>query len=75
VTESGEDRTRVWVDAWAAAAPVLQRTRDADIRASDTPSWILATNSLFREAVRRLPPEPTSGLIEQQRWFTLLRTG
>jgi hypothetical protein len=61
------------VAAWERAAPVLQEVRDADIRAADTASAIGSMTLLFRDAVKSFPPGPTSGLVEQQRWFAKLR--
>ncbi len=62
-----------WVRTWETAAPELQRVRDADIRAADTAGAIESTVGLFRDAVRNLPPRPTSGLVDQQFWFMKLR--
>lgn len=61
-----------WVRTWETAAPELQWVRDADIRAADTAGTIECTAGLFRDAVRNLPPRPTSGLVEQQFWFMRL---
>ena len=69
MTDAERELTRRWIDTWAAAAPELQKVRDADIRAADTASMIECTAAMFRDAVRNFPPKPTSGLIEQQRWF------
>lgn len=69
MTDTERKQTKRWIDAWATAAPVLQQVRDADIRAADTTSMIVCTEALFRDAVKNFPPKPTSGLIEQQRWF------
>lgn len=73
MTDTEREQTKRWIDAWAAAAPVLQQVRDADIRAADTTSMIECTAGLFRDAAKNFPPKPTSGLIEQQRWFMKLR--
>jgi hypothetical protein len=61
------------IAAWERAAPVLQELRDEDIREADTISAIESMTLLFRDAVKNFPPEPTSGLVEQQRWFAKLR--
>lgn len=57
------------VQAWITAGPLLQQVRDADIRAANTAQMINCCNSLFQQTVKDLPPKPTSGLVEQQRWF------
>lgn len=72
MTETERALTKRWVDTWAKAAPELQKVRDADIRAADTASMIETCASLFRDAVKNFPPKPTSGLLEQQRWFMKL---
>lgn len=72
MTETERELTKRWVDTWAKAAPELQKVRDADIRAADTASMIETCASLFCDAVKNFPPKPTSGLLEQQRWFMKL---
>ena len=74
MTELEREQTKRWIDTWAAAAPLLQQVRDADIRAADTASMIDCTAAMFRDAVLNFPPKPTSGLIEQQSWFKKLRS-
>ena len=73
MTASEHADIKRWVRTWAQAAPELQRVRDADIRAADTAGMIECTVGLFRDAVRNLPPQATSGLVEQQFWFMRLR--
>jgi hypothetical protein len=64
---------RRWVDTWRQAGPELDEVRRREIEFADT-----------QEAVRQLfgtgddpidvPPAPaTSGLVEQQAWFTKIR--
>ncbi|HCN29857.1 MAG TPA: hypothetical protein DIT64_14170 [Verrucomicrobiales bacterium] len=72
MTEAERELTKRWVDTWAKAAPELQKVRDADIRAADTASMIECCAVLFRDAVKNFPPKPSSGLLEQQRWFMKL---
>jgi hypothetical protein len=43
--------------------------RREDIRQADTARSIPAFDGLFEGAIRAFPPKPTSGLVEQQRWF------
>lgn len=71
VTERAD--VKRWVETWVRADPELQKVRDADIRAADTAGMIECSAGLFRDAVRSFPPQPTSGLIEQQFWFKRLR--
>jgi hypothetical protein len=73
VTASEHADIARWVRTWEMAVPELQRVRDADIRSADTAGTIECTAGLFCDAVRSLPPQPTSGLVEQQFWFMKLR--
>lgn len=74
MTEAERALTKRWVDTWAAAAPELQKVRDADIRAADTAQAMrIFTGSATWAAIHR-PALPTSGLVEQQRWFAKARS-
>ena len=58
---------------WAAAAPVLQDVRDADIRSSNTASSLKNLQGTITQAVSSMPERKISGLVEQQRWFQKIR--
>ena len=62
-------RAKQWIEAWRRAGPELERMRREDIRGADTAQSIPAFDGAFEGAVRDFPPKPTSGLVEQQRWF------
>lgn len=51
----------------------MTASEHADIRAADTAGMIECTVGLFRDAVRNLPPQATSGLVEQPFWFMKLQ--
>jgi hypothetical protein len=68
-----EKRVRQWVRNWEEAAPVLERLRDEAIRNSDTATAIEQLSDAFESARRHWTPPATSGLVEQQRWFSKLR--
>jgi hypothetical protein len=55
--------------------PLLEQIRDQDIRQADTASAIQSFNHAFRTALRDLPPRPTTGLVEWQRWMAVWRQG
>ena len=58
-----------WVQAWKQAGPRLERVRREELRRLD-PQRAIAL--LCGEADYTRPPRaprPTSGLVEQQRWF------
>ena len=60
---------RRWVQAWRQAGPELERLRREELRRADS---VRAIALLCGPADYRVPPrapKPTSGLIEQQRWF------
>jgi hypothetical protein len=71
--QTDREQLRLWVETWRRAGPELEEIRRREIEEVDT-----------REAVRQifgtseawqpdLPAPPTSGLVEQQRWFAKLR--
>ena len=58
-----------WVDAWKRAGEVMEGLRRAELRQLDPHR---AIEMLCGPADYRVPPrapKPTSGLVEQQRWF------
>ncbi len=61
-----------WVEAWKRAGPELEKMREEDVRNADTQRAVRAFSGLVANAVKKFPPEPASGLVEQQRWFMLL---
>jgi hypothetical protein len=60
---------RLWVRAWQEAGPVLEQLRRQELRNLDGQRALalLCGPADYRVAPRA--PQPTSGLIEQQRWF------
>jgi hypothetical protein len=64
---------RRWVDIWRAAGPDLERIRRQELRALDAYKTIalLCGPADYRVAPRA--PKPTSGLVDQQRFFHELR--
>ena len=58
-----------WVQAWKEAGPELERLRRQELRRLDVARTIAL---LCGPADYTVPPraaKPTSGLVEQQRWF------
>jgi len=58
-----------WVRAWRTAVPVLEQVRRQELRRLGAEQGIAL---LCGPADYRVPPrspKPTSGLVEQQRWF------
>jgi hypothetical protein len=63
---------RRWVQAWREAGPELERLRREELRHLDVQK---AISLLCGDADYHTPPrapKPTSGLVEQQRWFKKL---
>ena len=72
MTEEERIRSTKCVEAWKRAGPELERLRREDIRQVDTIKSMPAFDGAFESAVSHFPPQPTSGLIEQQRLFGVL---
>jgi hypothetical protein len=72
MTAEERDQIQRWVEAWKRAGPELERMREEDIRRQDTISNFETFSGMALLAIRDQPPEPTSGLVEQQRWFRLI---
>lgn len=60
---------RRWVDAWRQAGPELERLRREELRRVDPQRAIALLCGEADYTVSPRAPKPTSGLIEQQRWF------
>jgi len=60
-----------WVDTWKRAGPELERMREEDVRRANTAAAFKAFAGMALLSIRERPPEPYSGLVEQQRWFRL----
>ncbi len=58
-----------WAQAWRDAGAVMEQLRRQELRALDLPGSIalLCGPADYHSPPRA--PKPTSGLIEQQRWF------
>jgi hypothetical protein len=63
---------RRWVETWKRAGPELEAIRRREVAGLDTLEVVESLKSAFNLALK-LPPRPTSGLVEMQRWFAKLR--
>lgn len=70
--EVGNKELRDFAARWRRVGPLLEEQREDDVRRSDTASNVAAFSRLWSETVKKEPPLPTSGLIEQQRIFMKL---
>jgi hypothetical protein len=59
---------------WAAAAPLLQEVRDADIRGADTARSLRNLAGTILRTASRMPVRTSSGLVDQQRVFRKIRS-
>ena len=60
---------RRWVEAWRTAGPELERIRREELQALDGRQAIALLCGPTDYTVPPRAPQPTSGLVEQQRWF------
>lgn len=72
-TEEQIAQGRLWVAAWRAAGPELERLHRDELRRLDTFQTIALLCGPGDYRVPPRAPKPTSGLIDQQRWFRTLR--
>jgi hypothetical protein len=68
------EQIRLWVATWEQAGPELEAIRRREIREADNLKVLESLESSFNYAVR-LPPRPSSGLVEMQRLLAKLRPG
>lgn len=62
-----------WMQAWRSAREALERVRRDELRSLDGPKTLalLTGPADYRTAPRQA--RPSSGLVEQQRWFKKAR--
>ncbi len=60
---------RRWVKVWQQAGPRLERVRREELRRLDQQRAIALLCGEADYTVPPRAPRPTSGLVEQQRWF------
>jgi hypothetical protein len=72
-TSEERDAARRWVEAWRSAGPALEAVRVRELRALDGHRAIalLTGPADYRAEPRKA--RPSSGLVEQQRWFMKAR--
>jgi hypothetical protein len=64
---------RRWVETWKEAGPRLEAIRRRETREADNLKVLAALEGAFNQALRTLPPRPSSGMVEMQRWLAKLR--
>ena len=73
MTEYEREQMKRYVETWKTTGPILERLRREDVRKADTTQAILVLNDAFKSARIHYPPQPTSGLVEQQAIFMRAR--
>lgn len=63
---------RRWVETWKEAGPKLDAIRRREIREADNLKVLAMLESAFNHATRTLPPRPSSGMVEMQKWLAKL---
>jgi hypothetical protein len=66
------DRIREWVACWKRAGATLEELRRTELRNTDTQQALMDLAGAFESCRLHHEPAPTSGLVEQQRWFRRL---
>jgi hypothetical protein len=67
------EQGREWVAAWKRAGPELERVRREELRTLDAYAAIALLVGPADYTVEPRAPRPSSGLVEQQRLFQVLR--
>jgi len=65
--------TKQWVEAWRRAGVELERLRCKELPLVSTMPSLLALADAYESCRLHFPPQPYSGLIEQQAWFKKYR--
>jgi hypothetical protein len=63
-----------WVQAWRKAGPLLDEVRRRELREFHAERSIALLCGPANYHVAPRAPKPTSGLVEQQRWFMIARS-
>ncbi|HEX2749059.1 MAG TPA: hypothetical protein VHM91_13720 [Verrucomicrobiales bacterium] len=69
MTDAEKARLKEHAERWKRTGPLLEAQREEDVRQSDTLTAFAFFAGMPLHNLRNFPPLPTSGLVEQQRWF------
>jgi hypothetical protein len=73
LTEEEHARTLRWIDNWKRTAPVLDALRRKAIEDANTQEFVEAMDGMLESIFRENKPRLTTGLVEQQRCFAMMR--
>lgn len=62
-----------WVETWRRAGAELEKLRRANIKNSNVAEALFNLSDASESALLHNKPAPSSGLVEMQKWFKLLR--
>jgi hypothetical protein len=68
-----DELRRRWVETWVKAGPKLEAIRRRELGEMTDPERMRVADELLQIGFRFARPRPTSGLVEQQRWFRKAR--
>ncbi|HXG86455.1 MAG TPA: hypothetical protein VNI84_20720 [Pyrinomonadaceae bacterium] len=71
--ETRDEQLAEWVKNWQTTGIELEKIRREKIRNEQTSESILAFSDASASVLLHNPPSATSGLVELQKWFKLLR--
>jgi hypothetical protein len=63
----------LWVRTWKEAGPRLEAIHCREVQEADNLKVLASLEGAFNHALRTLPPRPSSGLVEMQKWLAKLR--
>jgi hypothetical protein len=72
MSDSEREQLRRWVACWKDAGARLEELRREELRRTDTQRSLMNLADAFESCRLHNPPSPTSGFVEQQRWFRRL---
>jgi hypothetical protein len=70
--ENERELIRRWVETWKQAGPKLEEIRRREIQEADNLHVLGLLEGAFNHALRTLPPRPSSGMVEMQKWLARL---
>ena len=74
MNDSETDQIRQWVACWKRAGARMEELRRQRLRHTDTQQSLMNLADAFESCRLHHKPRPTSGFVEQQRWFRRLAT-
>jgi len=69
MTDVEKAELKAYVERWKRVGPLLEEQREEDVRRSDTIGAFAFFAGMPHRNLETFPPGPSSGLVEQQRWF------